>query len=152
NQSLIALQTAELMRTSLLAGPAPPPPPPPPPVVTAPPPPQVEAELGVEAGVGTLWSPGGTGAALPLWLSAHAPPAPVAPNLSLALDVSAPARATTVSGPEGSSTVRTYLLAVALLARKRLASAGLVLDGGVGLGGVRLSLEGTARAPLLDSG
>jgi len=150
NQSLIALQTAELMRTSLLATAAPPRAPPPP-VVEVPAPPPAPAEIGVEAGAGTLWSPGGTGAPIQLWVSVHRSLARLPPLLSLAIDFSAPARAATVSGPEGSSTVQTYRLAAALLARKEIAGSGLVLDGGLGVGGVRLAFEGTARAPL-DSG
>jgi hypothetical protein len=118
-------------------------------VAVAPPP--APAEIGVEAGAGTLWSPGGTGAPVQLWLSVHRSLARLPPLLSLAIDFSAPARAATFSGPEGTSTVQTYLLAAALLVRKEISGAGLVLDGGVGVGGVRLAFEGTARAPL-DSG
>jgi hypothetical protein len=153
NESLIALQTVELLRTSLLSRPAPPPPRPPPPVVVVappppPPPPPSVAETGVTAGLGGLYSPGGAGTALQVWLSLHRTLGRLTRRAEVDIDLSAPARSAALSGPEGSTTVQTYLAGVALLGRMEIPSARLVLDGGAGVGAVLIALQGTTAAPL----
>jgi hypothetical protein len=156
NQSLVALQTAELMRTSLLARPLPPPAAAPPVadiVAASPPPPPspgaAASEIGIGMGVGTLYSPGGVGTALQVWLTLHRLTGRHGRWRELALDLSAPARAATLAGPEGTSSVQTYLAAVALLARVEM-PAGLVFDGGVGAGAVVVVVEGRATTPLVE--
>jgi hypothetical protein len=153
NQSLIALQTAELLRTSLLAHPPPPPPPAAPPVVivepASPPAAQPITEHAISAGVGGLWSPGGAGGATQLWLTLQQTLGRRSRWGELALDFSGPARGASLSGPEGSATVQTYLVALALLARMELPASRMVLDAGIGAGVVRVSFDGRTTAPLV---
>ena len=122
DHGLIALQTAEILRTGLFPKsdaaekpevPASPPPPPPPP------PPTTEvshraAETTALAGFGGLYSPGGVGTALQLSLSLRRS---VRRGLGLALEVSGPARRASLAGPEGRAQVAAYLAGLAVFLR-----------------------------------
>jgi len=152
NQSLIALQTVELLRTSLLSHGEPPAQPP---VIVLPQQPPSEpaasaAEVGVTAGVGGFYSAGGTGTALQVWLSLHRTIGR-ARRLEVDFDLSAPAISAMLSGPEGTASVQTYLAGLALLARFDVPAARLDLDAGIGAGGVLVAFQGHATAPLASS-
>jgi len=157
NQGLVALQTVELLRTSLLPGipfgtqampPSPAPVAPGPPVVTTPSgPPGPSAELGVQLALGTLFSPGGVGAALQAWSTLHRA---LGERLELALDVSLPVRSATVTGPEGSARVGTYLLGLALVRRGEPPSPHVHVAVALGASVVRVGVDGEAMAPLLS--
>jgi len=115
NEGLVALQTAELLRTTLLsrsdlppAPPRTPPPDQPPPPPAAPPAPPT---IGVQAAAGMLYSPGAGNAAMQLWTTAGYV---VARPFGVAVDVSAPLGSTTIDGPEGSARVRSWLVGATL--------------------------------------
>jgi hypothetical protein len=155
NEGLVALQTAELLRTTLLSrseAPTKPPPPraPPPPVVppqitASPPPPAIG---GLQAGAGTLFSPGAGVPALQLWISVSRI---VTGPLGIALDVSAPLRAGTLNGPEGSARIDAWLGGAALFLRHERPEKGLYATGAAGLAVIRLSAAGSTSAPLIAS-
>src|SRR5262249_56609329 len=114
NQPLAAWHTAGLRRTSLSALAPPPPARRPPPVVVAPPPPRPppppsEAESGVTAGLGGLYSPGGAGTALQVWLSLHPTLGRASRPLGGGGDLRAPARPASPSAAQGASPVQTDL-------------------------------------------
>ncbi len=155
NHSVVALQTVELLRTSLLfenAEPPAPPSPPPEPVKptesksprSEPAPRGHRGEAGAQAGLGALYSPGGAGAAFQLWLAAHYP---VNDWLSLGVDLSLPLGRGSIAGPEGTALVGAQLAAVDARLRFRLGGpwfAGL----GAAVGVLRLTTEGKAVPPL----
>lgn len=152
NHSVIALQTAELLRTSLLFDHAEPPPPPPPEPAKprdarprAPAPAErPRSGAGGGVGLGALYSPGGAGTALQLWLAAHYP---LNGWLSLGLDVALPLGRGTIEGPEGSALVGAQLATVD--ARVRFRPRGPWFAGvSVAAGVLRLTTEGEAVAPL----
>jgi hypothetical protein len=156
NEGLVALQTAELLRTTLLsrsevpARPAPPPraPPPPtaPPQITASPPPPAIA--GLQAGAGALFSPGAGDPSMQLWISVNRI---VAGPIGLALDVSAPLRAGTLSGPEGSARIDAWLGGAALFLRHERPEKGLYGSAAAGVAAIRLNAAGSTSAPLIAS-
>jgi hypothetical protein len=158
NEGLVALQTAELLRTSLLsqepprADTAPPPAapqPPSPPVLTESSPaapPMVKA--GLQAGLGALFAPGGTGTTLQLWLSLHRS---VARRLSVAVDVSLPLQTSTVEGPEGSARIGATLGGAALLAHAGGPAEGLFGVAGLGVAVIRVDFDGHTSNPMLAS-
>jgi hypothetical protein len=123
DQGLIALQTAELLRTSLF--PKEPNPAVPPatarlatpvaPAEASPAPPRV-AETGFQAGFGTLYSRGGAGPAMQGWLSLHQF---WSERLGLSLNFSFPIVAGSVSGIEGWTRVGTYLAGIEFLVRSQ---------------------------------
>jgi len=121
DQGLIALQTAELLRTSLFpkqTNPAEPAPLPTRQAVAAAnatPVPSRESETGIQAGLGTIYSSGGAGPALQGWLSLHQF---WSPRLGLAIDFSFPLGGSRVSAVEGSSRVGTYLGGLEFLVRR----------------------------------
>ncbi len=157
NYGVVALQTAELIRTSLLYDEGQPPPEP---AAAAPPAatpsderPARENErsasesgqAGAQASLGALFSPGGVGPGLQLWLSAHYP---LGRRLSVAVDLSAPLERGNIDGPEGSARVGAYFLGALIGARwSELAGPWFA---GVGLGGgvLRATAEGTTAPPL----
>lgn len=157
---LIALQTVELLRTSLLpnipAAPAPPPAPAPAPTpamaaaapVPAPPAPTGPsmAETGVQAGLGTLYSPSATGPSLQGWVSLHQF---WSPHLGLALNLSFPILSGSLSGPEGSAHVGAYLGGLELVTRLK-PEPGLFANAGAALSAVWLLSRGDANRPLND--
>jgi len=181
NQSLIALQTAELLRTSLLSAsvseeaiPASPPPAPPPPTspsaaaqAASPPMPatpaqerpaaaspnpsapvELESTAGLQAALGALYSPGGATSALQLWLSLERS---LNPSMALALDLSAPLSAGSLSGPEGSTRVGTYLAGAVFLLQGRSKAPRFFFNAGLGLAVLRIALDGEANAPLVNN-
>ena len=121
DQSLVALQTAELLRTAFFpkrdlsaSGLAAPTPSPTTMVAEATPPPPSPGEEALQAGVGFLYSRGGTSHALQAWLSyehvwRH--------RFGIVLDLSAPLARGSVSGPEGTAEIGTLLAGGGLHAR-----------------------------------
>ncbi len=172
NQSVVALQTAELLRTSLIQQPSTAPAPAPtspaedspahPPGHTEPPPSTLEPEqkgqqpsinaatpppsAGLQAALGALYSPGGADAALQLWLSL---PRSFSKHVALAIDLSAPLLTASLTTPEGTTRIGSYLAGVSFLLQTRSESGLLFVNGGVGVGASRLSFSGEASPPLL---
>jgi hypothetical protein len=108
---LIALQTAEVLRTSLFPHP---PPEPTTVIVQVAPAPSRATESSVAAGVGLLYGAGGAGPAWQAWLSfQHL----WTEHLGGALDVSLPIHRGTMSGPEGTADVGAVTAGVQILAR-----------------------------------
>ena len=162
NQSLIALQTAELLRTSLLSQPGPPhgsadrkPPTPTAsagessPTLVAGPDTAVGPQLELDAAVGVLFAPRGGSAALQAWLSVQHP---IAPRWMLAIDLSAPLRTASLSGPEGSARIGAYLAGLTLIGRLSPVGSPLLATAGVGLGVLDLRADGQTSAPLQATG
>jgi hypothetical protein len=156
DEGLVALQTAELMRTSLLLDDvseprpteAPPPPDPPAAKAESTPPPDAAGirGAGLQTALGALYSPGGASTALQLWVSLHAP---LAQRFGLSLDLSAPLAPATISGPEGSADVGVYLAAVALFGRLQSSESSFFTTVGLGAGAARLSADGRSEPPLV---
>lgn len=168
DEGLVALQTAELFRTSLLSqkGPKPSPtatseaaaprPAPAQPTSsrapedsrsTQPPragPPSVQA--GLQPGLGVLYSPGGVSSELQFWLTVYRP---MGPTWELAVDLSAPLSTGTVSGPEGSADVGAYLVGAALVGRLGAASSPFAASAGVGFAALHLRTQGKTAPPLV---
>jgi hypothetical protein len=120
DQSLVALQAAELLRTSLFLAreatrPAATPPPSPLPVVLAAPAPRAHRNA-LLAGVGPLYSRGGVSPALQVWLSYERL---WSRGVGLALDLSAPLARGTIAGTEGSAELGAVMAGGGLLARWR---------------------------------
>jgi hypothetical protein len=163
DQNLIALQTAELLRTSLFprtpaaqsrsTSPVPPAEIATSPVgsggtVAAPSTAASATATGAQAGLGALLSPGGAGPALQLWLSLHHF---FGRRVGLAADFSLPVVRSTLDGPEGTAKIGCAMAGLALLARARSAPTGWFLNGGLGAAVLRLSIEGEARPTLTSS-
>ena len=163
DQSLIALQTAELLRTSLFPktpetrAPAPPASPPPPsqsaPVASAVavPAPVEEApgaEMGAQAGLGALLSQGGAGPEVQVWLSLHRF---FGRRLGLAADFSLPMVRSKIDGPEGAAKIGTAMAGLAVLARIRSAPTAWFLNAGLGAAVLRVGAEGEASPTLTSS-
>lgn len=151
NQGLVALQTAELLRTSFFSEPARDPEPasrsvsPRSPVKeAAPSKPQLDA--GVQAALGVLYSPGGGNAALQVGLSLHHS---LSARLGLALDLSAPLRSASVSGLEGSASIGTYLAGVGLFTRLSGPKTPFFATAGVSAALALITSEGDTRAPFV---
>jgi hypothetical protein len=160
NQGLVALQTAELLRTSLLAQPPPrskPPEPAPAPassppaapaaVVVAGPTPPPGPRAGVQVAFGALFSPNAGDAAVQTWLSLYRF---LNDRWALALDVSAPVRTATLSGPEGSARLNTFLAGAALFTSYEDRDNGVYVSGGAGAGVLRIEADGSAVEPFLS--
>ena len=161
NQGLVALQTAELLRTSLLAPPPPrskppepapapassPPPAPAAAVVVAGPAPAPGARAGVQMAFGALFSPNAGDAAVQTWLSLYRF---LTDQWALALDVSAPVRNASLSGPEGSARISTFLAGAALFTSYEDRKNGVYVSGGAGAGVLRIEADGTAVQPFLS--
>ena len=134
NQHLIALQTAELLRTSLF--PRPPPGQPKPALAAAPPAPviiQVAPRAGREtaltSGFGLLYSAGGASPALQAYVSLEHL---WSRRLGMALAVSAPVHRGTMSGREGSADVGAILAGAEVIARFASERRPLSLTTGLG--------------------
>jgi hypothetical protein len=153
NEGLVALQTAELLRTTLLsrsdlpaASPRLPPAVAPPTIATpaGPPPPPSGA---LQAATGVLYSPGAGNVAWQFWLTlSHVIRRPV----GIALDVSGPARASTITGPEGTATIGAWL-AGASLTLDYEPGDGLYGRAALGAAAIRLTADGSAADPLVAS-
>jgi hypothetical protein len=165
DQNLIALQTAELLRTSLFPKMPetheqnPPTTPPPladlagPPVagaVVAPAPSGESpgATMGAQVGMGALLSPGGAGPALQGWLSLHRF---LGRRFGLAADVSLPVVRAALDGPEGTAKIGTAMAGLAVLARLRAAPSSWFLNAGLGAAVLRMGFDGEAAPTLISS-
>ena len=150
DQSVVALQTAEILRTGLFPQPlkSPPPPPPPPPpeppvvIVEAP---RTGAQASVQLGLGALYSPGGAGTALQGWLTLEQR---WRRGFGVAMDASGPVRPATLTGPEGSSDVGALSAGLRLFARLPAGDSRWFLTAGVGGGVLNLRTQGHASLPL----
>jgi hypothetical protein len=141
NRDVVALQTAELLRTGLFpatpaggtpAGPSPP-------IIVQSAPARSDSEHAVATGVELLYGAGGASPAWQAWFSfQHL----WSRRLGIALDVSAPFRRGTMSGPEGTADIGAIVVAVEMLARFRSERGRLFLTTGVGAGAVSLLTQG----------
>ncbi len=149
DQNLIALQTAELLRTSFLPKAGKPPvtttvpAAAAPTVVPAPSPAAVATgESGAQAGLGFLYTGGGAGVALQAWISLqHA----WSSGLGLALDFSLPVRRGVLSGPEGSAEIGAFMAGGELFARAR-PSPHSFLRAGAGAAFVLVAIRGQSSS------
>ena len=158
NEGLVALQTAELLRTTLLSRSetAPPPAPRPVPAIKEEPPPAppLPPNAGVQAGFGVLWSPRGGSEAYQLWATVHRF---IVRPLGIALDFSAPVlpwapvNPGTVSGPEGSATVGAWLAGATVFSRYERPTSGLYATVAAGVAVIRLDIKGSAGPAFMDS-
>src|SRR5262245_38685482 len=153
NEGLVALQTAELLRTTLLSrsevatNPAPrPPPPAPPPQITTPAQPTTFA--GLQAGYGALWSPGAGNLATQVWVTINRS---VYGPFGLALDGSAPITSATITGPEGSASVRAWLIGATVFVRHELPTSGLYASLAAGAAAMRVTFAGSVSGPFVAS-
>lgn len=150
NQDVVALQTAELLRTGLFHEP------PPgatgslssPPAIAQTAAPPSSGESGLRSGVELLYSAGGASPAWQAWFSfQHL----WTRHLGIAVDVSAPFRRGTMTGPEGTADVGAVIIGVEALARFLSPRGRMFLTTGVGAGSVSLltkghpSLEGSSQ-------
>ena len=160
DQGLIALQTAELLRTSLFpkqpnpsAQPAAPATPPATqPVasanVAAAAVPSRVTETGLQAGFGSLYSRGGAGPAMQGWVSLHQF---WSQRLGVALNFSFPIVGSSISAIEGSSRVGTYLGGIEFLARSQPQHS-YYLNAGIAASVAWIVSHGQdARSPLKDA-
>ncbi|HET9955543.1 MAG TPA: hypothetical protein VFQ61_13610 [Polyangiaceae bacterium] len=173
NERLIALQTAELLRTSLLAQRdsashelADPPKSELPPnqaqnaAVIPPEKHRDDApaasdsvapragsfrESGMQAWLGALYSPGGAGAGLQLGLSLQHS---LSERWGLLLDLSAPLRSANISSVEGSASVGASFAGVGVFTRIRAANHPYIATLGAALALMRIGFDGDARVPL----
>jgi hypothetical protein len=143
NHDVVALQTAELLRTGLFHPAAPPPaatgPTSTPPVIVQSAPPPSSGESGLRSGVELLYSAGGASPAWQAWFSfqhlwSH--------HFGIAIDVSAPFRRGTMSGPEGTADVGAIVVGVEALAHFLSRRGRLFLTTGLGVGSVSLLTKG----------
>jgi hypothetical protein len=146
NEGLVALQTAELLRTTLLSrsearppSPAPRPAAPTAAELVPPPPPRSLSNAGLQACFGALYSPGGGGTAYQVWMTIHRV---LFRPLGIALDVSAPINAGTISGPEGSANVGAWLAGATAFLRFERPTAGLYATLAAGGAVMRLDIDG----------
>jgi len=142
NQTVVALQTAELLRTSLFPHPAPEPPKAAPPQVIrvtdhVPPPPA--GESGLRADLGLLY---GTGGASPAWQGGMAYRYVWNRGLGLALSESAPIQRGTIQGTEGSADVGAIVVGGGLVARFDFAQGRLAVTPALGGGFVTVLTKG----------
>ena len=163
DQSLIALQTAELLRTSLFPKSPekqnPPPNQPPPAEIVAAPvanpgavPEPAEGtpgtELGAQAGVGALLSQGGAGPERQVWLSLHRF---FSHRFGLAADFALPVVRSKLDGPEGRAQIGTAMAGLALLVRVRTVPTAWFLNTGLGAAVLRVGFDCQASPTLTSS-
>jgi hypothetical protein len=127
NQNLIALQTAELLRTSLF--PRPPQLVDAPPVIVAPAPPRASREGELVSSVGLLYGGGDAG---PAWQAGLAVQHFWNDRLGFAFGLSAPFQRGTMSGPEGTADVGAVTVGPEALARFEAAHGRLFMTTGLG--------------------
>jgi hypothetical protein len=152
SHSLIALQTAELLRTSLFprprsapAVPAPSPPLPAPVIVQVAAPPSTN-ESSLAGGVGLLYAAGGVG---PAWQASLSFQHMWGRRFGLALHGSGPLRRGTISGREGSAEIGVLIAAAELLTRFDSEPAPFSVTTGLGAGLTYLLAQGR---PLEEAG
>jgi hypothetical protein len=156
NQNLVALQTAELLRTSLFPKPnevAPATstaakPPAQPAVMVAAPAPPAPRDIGALAGLGFLFSPGGVGKSPQLWLSLHDG---WGQRLGVALDFSAPIRHASLSGIEGTAALDSYLVGGEVYSRFETSGSRLELTTGLGAAVAYVRSQGQAQPALVGT-
>jgi hypothetical protein len=149
DQTLIALQTAELLRTSLFPKTEQAPLSKPPVLVVPDKPeekPSPAGEFGARAGFGVLHGLGDKDLALQIWLSLHT----VWRNrYGLALNLSGPVRRGSLSGPEGSAAVGAFLVGGEFFLRFEEPASRLFLTTGLGAAWLRLGSQGHPEPPLV---
>ena len=151
DRDLIALQAAELLRTSLLRdkpAPAPAPQPIAAPVVAIPP--RAESvptrrDTGVQLAFGPLYSPGGVTASAQIGASLHRF---LSDAWGLALDVSMPIHRGTLRGVEGSANLGAYFAGAVLLMRLGPLPSPFYATAGAGGAALLAKYDGETRAPL----
>jgi hypothetical protein len=152
NEGLVALQTAELLRTTLLSRSETAPPPAPRPVPTIkqepPPAPPSPPNAGLQIAFGVLWSPRGGDEAYQLWGTIHRF---LIRPIGVALDASAPVNPGTISGPEGSASVRTWLAGATVFSRYERPASGLYATVAAGAAVIRLDIRGSAGSAFVAS-
>jgi hypothetical protein len=152
NDGLVALQTAELLRTTLLSRsdlPLPPPRVPPANLQqTAPPGPPPPPSAGLQAAAGVLYSPGAGDPAMQLWMTFGQF---IKRPFGIALDVSAPLRPSTLRGPEGSANVGAWLAGGTLFLAYEPPDSSLHARLAAGGAAIRLTVDGEASFPLVAS-
>jgi hypothetical protein len=155
DESLIALQTAELLRTSFFpkhegsaaAAMTPAPAPPPTVMVAALPAPTPQGNA-LQAGVGFLGSRGGVGTALQAWLSyRHL----WSRHWGMVLDLSAPLAVGSVGNPQGTADVGVVLAGGGLHARLRSESGRMFVAGSLGGAFATVFVKGRPVPNLLGS-
>jgi hypothetical protein len=144
DQNVVALQTAELLRTSFFPKSdrsltPPHPVRPPTGLVDEAAPPRPSGESGAQAGVGFLYSAGSASAAWQAWLSLQHL---WGRHFGVALDVSAPIHRGTMSGPEGSADVGAVVVGGEFLARFGAKHERVFLTTGLGTALVFLLAKG----------
>jgi len=152
DNTLVALQTAELLRTGLFpkADQGAPPSTSVPaasatPLLAAPAPLRQPEETRARAGLGGLYSIGGVDPVLQAWLSLQQN---LRHGLGIALSLSGTIVRGSISGPEGSSLVGAYLAGAELYANVLEDESTWLLTGGLGAGIVNLRFEGRSSQPL----
>lgn len=148
DQNLIALQTAELLRTSFFPKSqepqAPQPPPPAPPSPPQPPassaPERATGVSGVQAGLGVLHGAGGASSSLQAWLSLQRR---WGDHFGIALDLSGPLSRGSLSGPEGRADVGAILIGAEAFLRLPTEKERFALT--AGLGGALTMLTATGH-------
>jgi hypothetical protein len=145
DQGLIALQTAELLRTGLLAPQTTEKKPvPSPPVVFPPVPPSPSSETAGQAGLGFLYSPGGVAVA-PMVLASLSQIS--TRGFGLSLDLGVAYRDAAISDLEGKSRVLAFHVGAAGLWRIRPQGSAWSLTSGIGLALARVSARGDSTLP-----
>lgn len=142
NQNVVALQMAELLRTSLFPhAPEPPPPVPSPPVLVTvqAPPPRSSGDSGLAGSLGLLYGAGGAAPAWQAWLSYRYL---WNRGLGAAFTVSAPLRRGTMTGPEGAAEVGALVAGPDVFARFESPDGRLVLTTGLGAALVAVLAKG----------
>jgi hypothetical protein len=155
DQSLVALQTAELLRTSFFPkhdlsdpGIALPRTPPGPPAAAATPTAPSSGKNAVQTGLGFLYSRGGVSPALQAWLSyAHL----WHRHVGIVLDLSAPLARGSVSAPEGTAEVSAVLAGAGVYARFESGSGRMFFATSLGGAFAAIVASGQAAQNLLSS-
>lgn len=154
DQGLVALQTAELLRTGLIAKPVSPPAPSPQPLVPPPipavanPPQSPPRAHALVAGVGPLWSAGGLGPGLQAWLSyQHL----WSPHFGFSVDASAPLYRGSLRGAQGSAQVGVLLAGGGLLGRLQSENAKVAGTATIGAAFASIFIKGEPNASYLGS-
>ncbi len=154
NQNLIALQTAELLRTSLFPRPTPPASHPidAPPVIVTPTPPRASGESQLVSGIGLLYGGGDAG---PAWQAGLAVQHFWNHRFGFAISISAPVHRGRMSGPEGTADVGAVTVGPEALARFESAHGRLFMTTGLGAALVAVLATGhpqeQASAQLMSS-
>jgi hypothetical protein len=155
DQTLIALQTSEILRTSLFPQaatprPTPPsapvrPPEPPPPIAQ---PARPSSESAIVTGFGPYYSPGGASASFQEWLSLQRR---WQRGFGVALDGSWPILRGSLSRVEGSALVGAYTLGAEIFATLPAKESKWVLTAGIGGGVLYLRTVGESNAALVGT-